>query len=219
MLNQLLKLDSYTNQISQLVPEELCMPHGKGTPGIKSTAFTIKPEDYSEATKIFNEIARSKDISIRQDSGIQSFTDYGGGLGLYETLSYSFQPKGKEGLDSPALKMRISNFLQEFQEKLDEKGIRNYAPASGTSTSGDDNESRQSATANGVNRIYNTDTPRPNPLDTVDPNDIEIFIPHDERWISLATQETNESTNKKDDKAEPMDFEIKSDGKGGWQKA
>jgi hypothetical protein len=91
--------------------------------------FTIQLHDYQSAKKIFDELARSKDIGVKQQSDIYDLNDFGGGFGMYNTLHFSFKPDSRDGSFSLALQMRISDFHREFQQKLDEAGIRNYAPS------------------------------------------------------------------------------------------
>lgn len=91
--------------------------------------FTIQAHNYLSAKKIFNELATSKKIDVKHESEIYHLDDLGGGLNIYYTLHFSFKPNSPDGSFSPALQMRISDFHREFQEKLDEAGIRNYAPA------------------------------------------------------------------------------------------
>lgn len=78
--------------------------------------------------QIFNDLARSKDIEVKQESDVYDVSDFGGGEGLYNTIKFNFKPNNPDGTYSPALQMRISDFHREFQEKLREAGITNYAP-------------------------------------------------------------------------------------------
>ncbi|MBO0496848.1 hypothetical protein [Pseudomonas sp. Marseille-Q1929] len=118
---------SYAPQTLQAAPEASSRSIGanRHDTGIQ---FTVKIEDYPQTMKIFNDLARSKDIEVKQESDVQDYNDYGGGDGLYNTIQFSFKPNNKDGTYSPALQMRISDFHREFQEQLREAGIRNYAP-------------------------------------------------------------------------------------------
>ncbi|WP_411380641.1 hypothetical protein [Pseudomonas sp. MPB26] len=112
----------------------LRLPPEPGTPHSTPMRFTVKLEDYRDAMKIFNDLAQSKVIRTRLESDTFEMSDYGGGVGLYNTLAFQLQPNPKENghesesLNSPALRLRFADFQREFQEKLSEAGIRNYAP-------------------------------------------------------------------------------------------
>lgn len=113
----------------QAAPEALRLRPKDHTPNNTEMRFTVKIEDTPKATQIFDELARSKDIGIKRESDAFDFDDHGGGLDMHNTLHFGFRPNRPDGTFSPALQMRISDFRREFQEKLDEAGIRNYAPA------------------------------------------------------------------------------------------
>ncbi|ASV38304.1 hypothetical protein CI807_19630 [Pseudomonas sp. NS1(2017)] len=59
--------------------------------------YTIQAHDYFSATKIFNELARSKNIGVKQESDIFHLDYFGGGVGMYDTLHFSFKPNNPDG--------------------------------------------------------------------------------------------------------------------------
>ncbi|MGY2374506.1 hypothetical protein ACW9IB_08355 [Pseudomonas sp. SDO524_S393] len=109
-------------------PEALRMHPGAGMPEQTEIRFTVKIEDYRGAMNLFNDLARLKNIVVKQEFDDFEAGDYGGGFGLYNTVHFSFKPNNADGTFSPALQMRISDFNREFQERLHNAGIRNYAP-------------------------------------------------------------------------------------------
>ena len=119
---------SYAPQTLQGAPEALNRPIGANlhNTGIQ---FTVKLEDYRQTMDIFKDLARSKNIGVKQESDVYDYNDFGDGNALHNTIKFSFKPNNKDGTYSPALQMRISDFQREFQEQLSKAGVRNYAPA------------------------------------------------------------------------------------------
>lgn len=113
----------------QGAPQALHLRTHENMPHNTEIRFTIQAHDYFRAKEIFNELATSKKIGVKHESDIFHLDDLGVGVDMYYTLHFSFKPNSPDGSFSPALQMRISDFHREFQEKLDEAGIRNYAPA------------------------------------------------------------------------------------------
>lgn len=91
--------------------------------------FTVGLQDSTKAKEIFHDLARLKDIDVKLEDDFHDLDDFGGGFNMHHTLHFTFKPNNPDGTFSPALQMRISDFRREFQEKLDEAGIRNFAPA------------------------------------------------------------------------------------------
>ncbi|MGY4640100.1 hypothetical protein ACVWVP_004054 [Pseudomonas sp. TE24901] len=114
----------------QAAPEALRMRPAPGTTDTSNARFTVTFSDQFEAKEIFTELARKKAIGVELKSDDLDYLDLGDGTQLHVTFDFRFKPNGPNGTFSPALQMRIDDFRREFQQKLQQAGIRNYAPES-----------------------------------------------------------------------------------------
>ena len=112
----------------QAAPEALRLRPSPGAIDTSNARFTVTFSDSFEAKDIFTKLAREKDIDVELKSDDLDFNDFGGGAQLQVTLDFAFKPDRPGGTFSPALQVRIDDLRREFQEKLKEANIRNYAP-------------------------------------------------------------------------------------------
>ncbi|XVO85203.1 hypothetical protein ACQ9Y2_15655 [Pseudomonas palleroniana] len=66
---------------------------------------------------------------------------------------------------------------------------------------------------------FDKDTPRHNPLDQTAGDDAETFDPATQNWQPTRAIGGGQFAALGNAYREAIDFEIKSDGKGGWQRA
>ena len=79
---------SYAPQTLQGAPEALNRPIGANlhNTGIQ---FTVKLEDYRQTMDIFKDLARSKNIGVKQESDVYDYNDFGDGNALHCTTRSS----------------------------------------------------------------------------------------------------------------------------------
>lgn len=63
------------------------------------------------------------------------------------------------------------------------------------------------------------DHPRKNPLDDTAGDDAEVFDPNTQSWQPTQAAGKGQHTNLGDPYREAIDFEIRADNMGGWQRA
>lgn len=112
----------------QAAPQALRLRPQEGIPERTGIQFTIKPEDYLKTMQVFNDLAWEKGVNSKVESDVYDFADFGGGQGLYNTLTMRFRPDREDGSYSPEQQTKLRAFDQAFQTRLSEAGIRNYAP-------------------------------------------------------------------------------------------
>lgn len=119
----------YNSQALQAAPEELRIGSGQNEKSEKTVRFTVRSkDDYEKAINLFYELAKEKDVQIRNQSTNAETSDYGGGKGAYYTVTFEYRPNLPHINESKEEWNKRTDLNPEFQQKLREANIRNYAP-------------------------------------------------------------------------------------------
>lgn len=91
-------------------------------------AFTVTLENYPDAMAFFKDAANWNKVNYTLKSDDMGIDDFGGGVNMYDTLTFDFTPDQPNGTFSSDYLKKIESAKSMFLGRLSSAGIRNYAP-------------------------------------------------------------------------------------------